>query len=157
MNLSIPHPLDSVTARAKCFFPTFLYSEHPMLRVWFYLCCWCYFCTISAIDTHSWKRQSLTWSEHEQSHSSTLSDGQIFRQTKTSSSQNDHFLLHPFGPCQMVRLFKNQVPVVVVQQVGGLAEVPELDVDDARVELAQLVPQGRAQAFDGVLGSWVDR
>ena len=53
----------------------------------------------------------------------------------------------------MVRLFKNQVPVVVVQQVGGLAEVPELDVDDARVELAQLVPQGRAQAFDGVLGS----
>ena len=47
-------------------------------------------------------------------------------------------------------------PMVVVQQLCGLAEVSWLDGDDGNVELWELLAENGRRALDGVLGSTVD-
>ena len=49
----------------------------------------------------------------------------------------------------------DNVPVMVVQKVGCLAEVTRLDSDHAHVELGQLQPEDITEARDGVLGGGV--
>ena len=49
----------------------------------------------------------------------------------------------------------DNVPVMVVQKVGCLAEVTRLDSDHAHTKLGQLQPEDITEAHDGVLGRGV--
>ena len=50
----------------------------------------------------------------------------------------------------------DNIPVMVVQQVGRLAEVTRLDSDHAHIELGQLQSQDITEPGDGMLGGGVD-
>ena len=49
----------------------------------------------------------------------------------------------------------DNVPVMVVEKVGCLAEVTRLDGDHAHIKLGQLQPEDITEAHDGVLGRGV--
>ena len=74
-----------------------------MVRVWFAkkclicLSCWSRFCSISALCTYSWKRQSPTRSEHDQSYLSILSARQFFQTDENFFKMDRSFSPPPIG------------------------------------------------------------